>query len=270
MNRSTPATTIKPRILTAVVLVPLVLAGIFWLPPAGLLALGVALAVVGGLEWAELIHIPRGGRLVYALVVGGGTWLAAHLPALGVALAAGVWWLLVLAEVPLFRPQSDEPVFRAAHGLAGLLTLAPAFGLLVGLVAANPWHAVALLVFIWAADIGAYFVGKAWGRHGMVPNVSPGKTWEGLIGGMALAAGAAGAFAWARPELGAPIVLIGLALLVAVVGQLGDLSESMFKRRANVKDSGRWLPGHGGILDRVDSLTAAVPVYIICLWGVGL
>jgi len=270
VNRSKPAPTIKPRILTAAVLVPLALAGIFLLPPPGLLALGVALAFVGGLEWAELIHVPRGGRLAYALLVGAATWLAAHLPELGVALAAAVWWLLVLGEVPVFRPQSDEPVYRAAHGLAGLLTLAPAFGLLVGLVVVDPWHAVALLVFIWAADIGAYFTGKAWGRHRMAPNVSPGKTWEGLAGGMILAAVAAGAFAWSRPELGPLALLIGLALLTAAVGQLGDLSESMFKRRANVKDSGRWLPGHGGILDRVDSLTAAVPVYIICLWGAGL
>ena len=256
--------------MTAAVLVPLVLAAIFYLPPVGLLALGVALAFVGGLEWAGLVHVPRGGRLLYALAVAAATWLAAQLNPLGVAATALLWWLLVLAEVPLFRPQSDEPVFRASHGVAGFLTLAPAFGLLVGLVVAMPWHAVALLVFIWAGDIGAYLVGKRWGRHKMAPNVSPGKTWEGLAGGVVLAMIAAGAFAWGRPALAQPPMLLAIAVGVALVGQLGDLSESMFKRRANVKDSGNWLPGHGGILDRVDSLTAAVPVYILCLWGMGL
>jgi len=192
------------------------------------------------------------------------------LPPEAVAATALVWWLLVLAEVPVFWSQTDEPVYRAAHGLAGVATLAPAFALLDVLVGEQPWAAVTLLLLIWGADIAAYVVGSRWGSHRMAPHISPGKTWEGLIGGAFLGAIVAGAMAWFRPELGAMPVLAGLGALTAVVGQVGDLSESMFKRRAGRKDSGRYLPGHGGLLDRIDSLTAAVPFYFLCLWGMGL
>jgi phosphatidate cytidylyltransferase len=270
VNRSTRSKAIKARILTAIVLIPLVLAGIFYLPPAGILAVGLVLGLLAGLEWAELIHIHRGGRLVFALLIVGLTAVLTGLQPAAVAAAALVWWLLVLAEIPVFWSQSDEPVFRAANGLAGVATLAPALALLVVLVRDQPWAAVTVLVAVWAADIGAYAVGSLWGRHRMVPHVSPGKTWEGLLGGVLLGAVAAGAMAWALPALGAVPVLAAVGALVAVVGQVGDLSESMVKRRAGRKDSGRFLPGHGGILDRIDSLTAAVPVYVLCLRGVGL
>ncbi len=113
-------------------------------------------------------------------------------------------------------------------------------------------------------------MGRLLGRHRLAPHISPGKTWEGLLGGALLAGVAGGALAWWLPVPAAYVTAAGTAALVAVVGQVGDLSESMFKRRAGVKDSGAWLPGHGGILDRIDSLTAAVPVYSLCLWGMGL
>jgi phosphatidate cytidylyltransferase len=231
---------------------------------------GLVLALLAGLEWAELIHIYRRGRLLYALLVVGTTAVLTGLDPQAVAAAALVWWLLVAAEIPAYWSQTDEPVYRAAHGLAGLATLAPALALLVILVRDAPWEAVTVLVAVWAADIGAYAVGRLWGSHRMVPHISPGKTWEGLLGGALLGALAAGAMAWGRPELGVIPVLAAIGAVVAVVGQVGDLSESMFKRRAGRKDSGRFLPGHGGILDRIDSLTAAVPVYVLCLRGVGL
>jgi phosphatidate cytidylyltransferase len=270
VNRSTRSKAIKARIVTAAVLIPLVLAGIFYLPPAGVLGVGLALALLAGLEWAELVHIYRRGRLAFALLIVGATAVLTGLDPQAVAAAALLWWLLVLAEIPVFWPQTDEPVFRAANGLAGLATLAPALALLVVLVRDQPWDAVTVLVAVWAADIGAYAVGSLWGRHRMAPHVSPGKTWEGLLGGTLLGALGAGAMAWARPELGAIPVFAGIGAAVALVGQVGDLSESMFKRRAGRKDSGRFLPGHGGILDRIDSLTAAVPVYVICLRGVAV
>jgi len=198
------------------------------------------------------------------------TAILAGLQPQAVAAAALVWWLLVAAEIPVFWPQTDEPVFRAANGLAGLATLAPALALLVVLVRDHPWEALTVLVAVWAADIGAYAVGRLWGHHRMAPHISPGKTWEGLLGGTVLGAVAAGAMAWGRPELGAVPVLAGAGAAVALMGQVGDLSESMFKRRAGRKDSGRFLPGHGGILDRIDSLTAAVPLYVLFLRGAGL
>jgi phosphatidate cytidylyltransferase len=234
------------------------------------LGVGLALALLAGLEWAELIHIYRRGRLPFALLVVGVTAVLTGLAPQAVAAAALVWWLLVAAEIPAFWPQTDEPAYRAAHGLAGLATLAPALGLLVILVRDAPWEAVTVLVAVWAADIGAYAVGRLWGSHRMAPHISPGKTWEGLLGGALFGALAAGAMAWGRPELGVIPVLAGIGAVVALVGQVGDLSVSMVKRRAGRKDSGRFLPGHGGILDRIDSLTAAVPVYVLCLRGIGL
>ena len=271
MNKPTRLQAIRSRILTALVLIPLVLAGLFYLPPSGILALGIALALVGGLEWAGLIHLYGVGRFVYALLVAGATYLLTLLDPLGVALGAALWWALVAAEVPVFRSQADEPVYRSSGAAAGLITVAPALALLIRLVQESPWQGLAVLVIVWAADIGAYGVGKAWGRRKLAPHISPGKSWEGLLGGTALAAAAAALLAWKGPMEGlAPGPMAGIGALVAVVGQLGDLSESMFKRRAGVKDSGGWLPGHGGLLDRIDSLSAGVPIYALCLWGLAV
>ncbi|MFA9461760.1 phosphatidate cytidylyltransferase [Thiohalorhabdus sp. Cl-TMA] len=271
MNKPTRSQAIRSRTLTALVLIALILAGLFYLPPQGILALGVALALVGGLEWASLIHIHGRGRYLYAALMGGATYILTLLDPVGVALGAGLWWLLVAAEVPVFRPQTDEPVYRSPNALAGLVTLPPAMALLVHLVQTDPWQGLAVLVVIWTADIGAYAVGKAWGNRKLAPHISPGKSWEGLVGGMALAAAAGGLLAWKSPLAGpAPGLLAGVAVLVALIGQVGDLLESMFKRRAGMKDSGQWLPGHGGLLDRIDSLTAGVPVFALCLWGLGV
>ena len=256
--------------LTALVLIPLVLAGIFLLPPDGLLVLGVGIAFLAGLEWASLIHISRRYRVLYALLLAGLTALLTRGDPLLVAGVALLWWLLVLAELPVFRPQTEEPVFRAANGLAGVVILAPPLALLVGQVQREPWLAVAVLAAIWASDIGAWGVGRWLGRHRMAPHISPGKTWEGLAGGAVLAGAAGGGLAWGLPAPVAHATATGVAIAVALVGQVGDMAESMFKRRAGVKDSGTWLPGHGGLLDRIDSLTAAVPVYAVCLWGLGL
>ncbi|MFP4559828.1 MAG: phosphatidate cytidylyltransferase [Thiohalorhabdus sp.] len=271
MNKPTRSQAIRSRILTALVLIPLVLAGLFLLPSQGILALGIILALVGGIEWARLIHIRGAARVLYGALVAGLTYVLTLADPVAVALLAGLWWLLVIAEIPVFRPQTDAPAFRAAHGLAGVATLAPALALLVDLVQVSPWRGLAVLVAIWAADIGAYGVGRAWGRHKLAPHVSPGKTWEGLVAGALLAGVAGGVLAWQAPlEVGGPTALAAMAVLVAVIGQVGDLSESMFKRRAGLKDSGQWLPGHGGLLDRIDSLTAGVPAFVLCLWGVGV
>ncbi|MEF8792168.1 phosphatidate cytidylyltransferase [Thiohalorhabdus sp.] len=269
--RSIRSQAIKARLLTAIVLIALALVGIFYLPPMGILALGLILALLAGLEWAELSHIHRRwAQWPFALLVVAATAVLTGLRPEALAAAALVWWLLVAAEIPVFWPQTDELAYRAANGLAGLATLGPALALLVVLVRESPWEAVTLLVAVWAADVGAYAVGSFLGRHRLVPHISPGKTWEGLIGGAVLGAAAAGAMAWGASEVGPIPVFAGIGALVALVGQVGDLAVSMIKRRAGRKDSGRFLPGHGGILDRIDSLTAAVPVYVLCLRGVGL
>jgi phosphatidate cytidylyltransferase len=125
-----------------------------------------------------------------------------------------------------------------------------------------------LLVIVWAADVGAYAIGRWLGRVKLAPKVSPGKTWEGVTGGVLLAALAA----WAAAVLlGLPAApLIGLGIATALASVVGDLTVSMFKRNVGLKDSGTLLPGHGGVLDRIDSLTAAVPIFALGLKLAGL
>ena len=258
------------RVLTAVVLAGLVLAGLYGLPPLGITLVVLVLALVGGLEWGRLLHLRGVGAGAYALLMAGLTGVLLGLPPVAVASGALVWWALVLAELPVFRPQTDEPAYRAAPALAGVATLAPSLALLPGVVERGPLWAVAVLVMVWASDIGAWGAGRLWGRRALIPWISAGKTWEGLIGGVVLAALAGSAWAWplASSASGAWGAMVGG--MVAIIGQVGDLAESMLKRRAGVKDSGGWLPGHGGLLDRIDSLTAVMPVYVLLLVGAGL
>jgi phosphatidate cytidylyltransferase len=127
-----------------------------------------------------------------------------------------------------------------------------------------------LFLMVWSADIGAYFVGKAFGKHKLLPNVSPGKTMEGFLGGVVMACilvTVAGlSMGWSVSQF---YLVIPITILITTVSVLGDLNESMFKRQAGIKDSGSILPGHGGILDRIDSLTATAPIYALCYALIG-
>jgi phosphatidate cytidylyltransferase len=129
------------------------------------------------------------------------------------------------------------------------------------------WQIMAVMVLVWGADVGAYFSGKAFGKRKLAPKVSPGKSWEGVYGGLALSLVITTIVGVMR-EWTAGQLLIGLfgAALIVFVSVVGDLTESMFKRQSGIKDSSNLLPGHGGVLDRIDSLTAAVPIFAVLLW----
>ena len=123
------------------------------------------------------------------------------------------------------------------------------------------------MVLIWVADSGAYFTGRAWGKHKLIPNVSPGKSWEGVAGAMvATFITALIAIDLLNIPSTQSFLFVFVTLVTVVYSVIGDLSESMFKRMANMKDSGKILPAHGGILDRIDSLTSGLPVFIAGLW----
>jgi phosphatidate cytidylyltransferase len=149
-----------------------------------------------------------------------------------------------------------------------LFALVPVWLALVRLHEQGPQLMLFLLLLVVAADIGAYFAGRALGKHKLAPRVSPGKTWEGVGGGLVAAAMMAAFGVWWFDMDAVPFM--ALCIVVAIASVVGDLTESMFKRHAGLKDSGNLLPGHGGVLDRVDSVTAAAPVFLIGLERLGL
>lgn len=257
----------RQRVITALILLPVVigviLAGPRWLV-LGMLALGMLAAAW---EWAPLAGLgSRPGRAAYTffilvLMVAGHFWLtrSPEIAARGILLAAGMWWLLALALV-LTRPRLS----RLAIGVFGTLAMPPAWLAAVMLYdrdGQGVWWLMLVLVLVWAADVGAYFAGRLFGRHKLAPSVSPGKTWEGFAGGVLLAVLLAVlGSAWLGHLRAGFLGVCALAILASV---LGDLTESLLKRQAGIKDSGALLPGHGGVLDRLDSLLAALPVFAL-------
>jgi len=266
---------LKQRIITALLLVPVALCG-FFLLEGGAFALFIgAVVTLGAWEWARLAgFVAQPVRVAYAVLVALLLVVLYRLPALapwllGVAIG---WWLLAIGLVLSFPSSSRYWAGGPSKLLIGLLILLPAWQ---GLLLLKHWPLgngliLTVLVLVWSADIGAYFSGKAFGKSKLAPRVSPGKSWEGLCGGLLaslLLTLLVGLYRdWALTELA--LALLGAALVV-LISVIGDLTESMFKRQAGLKDSSHLLPGHGGVLDRIDSLTAAVPVFAVLLWCVG-
>jgi phosphatidate cytidylyltransferase len=183
---------------------------------------------------------------------------------------ACVWWAIAFLWLVL-APERHQPLLAL---LCGVPVLVPAFVALAKLqlaghgVVRGPQIVLWLLLLVFGSDIGAYFAGRSLGRRKLAPRVSPGKTWEGALGGLAMVAliAWAGALHFVLPVV--PSIAFGCA--VCVFSVVGDLTESMFKRGAGLKDSGALLPGHGGILDRIDSVTAAAPLYALGLFCSGV
>jgi len=262
---------IRTRIITAVLLGGVLIAVVMFSPtPVAAAVLG-ALWVVGAWEWAGLARLTDGGRLVYA--VGCGACMLAlfyladarvTLLVLGLALLA---WLLAFAAVLRYPLKFS----MATVGAAGFVALVPSWLLLTRLHGNGPLGhelAMTVLAIVWAADIGAYTFGRAFGRIKLAPAVSPGKTWEGVSGGVIAAAAAAwAAAAWVGLPTGA---LVATGIATALVSVVGDLAVSALKRNVGLKDTGTLLPGHGGVMDRIDSLTAAIPIFVLGLMLAGI
>ena len=272
---------LRQRVLTALVLVPLVVCGVLFLETA-YLALVLALIVLGGsLEWAKLAGIPsRGMTIVYAAIVALGLWgstvlLRQEQAVIWLLVAAAGWWIAVVIQLLRHRPgaQLDEGVSMAGL-LAGLVTLIPPWAALAWLhyrPGDGPAMTLFLLILIWVADSGAYFAGRRWGKRKLAPQISPGKTREGVYGALGGAVVCALAMSVIRDfEFLNTLSFVFLCVLTTVFSVVGDLFESLVKRRRGVKDSGAILPGHGGILDRIDSLTAAAPIFALGLGAMGI
>ncbi len=267
---------LRTRVLTGLILGALLLLGIFLLPPfSAVLAFGV-LFTIGAWEWAGFgaLRSPF-SRALYALIVAL-TLLAAwrwtgdsgHLIIL--LSVACAWWVIAFLWLSL-APAWNRPALTLVCGFA---VLAPAFVALARLqisaggFARGPLIVLWLVLMVCAADIGAYFAGRAFGRRKLAPRVSPGKTWEGALGGLTMVALVAGGGALYFGLL--PLAVVAFGCGVGIFSVIGDLTESMFKRAAALKDSGTLLPGHGGLLDRIDSVTAAAPLYALGLFGSGV
>jgi phosphatidate cytidylyltransferase len=266
---------LKQRIITAAILLPIALIGFFLLEGLAFAIFIGIVVVLGGWEWARLAGFSgQSARIGYALIIV--LLLAAlyRLPMLTAWLLplSVVWWLVATALVLGYPGSQRHWGGRVGSLIIGLLILLPAWQALVVLKQwpQGNWLIVAVMVLVWAADIGAYFSGKALGRRKLAPQVSPGKSWEGLIGGLitslVITLGVGLYRGWSPREL--VLALLGAALVV-VISVVGDLTESMFKRSSGIKDSSQLLPGHGGVMDRIDSLTAAVPMFAVLLWLAG-
>lgn len=266
---------LKTRLLTAFLAAVVVLGGLVTLGTVGV-AIGLgAIVALAAFEWSSLCGRGSLAALLFAglVIVLGLASLRLPLTAvMGVALAG---WLWAACEVFVFRGRPSRLWRDQDMRLFwGGLVLVPAWRGCVALKAqdpSHPWILVWLLVMVWAADSLAYFAGRSYGRHKLAPLVSPGKTWEGAAGGLLGAAlvGAFGAIGLSF-RIGGVIEAIVLGLIVAAFSVIGDLLESKAKRLAGVKDSGRGLPGHGGILDRIDALTAAVPIFVLGVRWLGV
>jgi phosphatidate cytidylyltransferase len=266
----------KQRLLTAIILIPVFIFLVLRLSPSAFYILTGFMVIGGAWEWSAFMEIKSWlPRLLYVLLVLAVLGVGYLFPITPILYAALMGWLLAAFFV-ISYPKSAacwrEGVI--VRGLMGLGVLVPC-GLAVNFMRNLPHDGKSILLFlfvlIWSADSGAYFSGKKWGKHKLLPMVSPGKTWQGLGGALSLCAGVIllGLFIFHVPYRVWPAAFLWL-LIVVLVSVLGDLFESLLKRQAGLKDSGCLLPGHGGILDRIDSLTAAAPVFalgiIICHW----
>ncbi len=267
---------LKQRLLTALLVLPPLVAALYFLPLAGIMLLFTVVFALAAWEWAALAGLAR-ARLAYAMALTAAgllvTVLALAPQAADVApyvlMAAVMFWLWMLFELlvvpPAARWMTLAPAGKVASGFGVLIPAWAALVYLHGQDPERPSLLLFLLVLVAVADTVAYFAGHAFGRVRLAPAISPGKTVEGAACGLiavALLAYFSGNLIW-RFDNGRLVTWVGLCVVAALFSILGDLVESKFKRLAGVKDSGRLLPGHGGMLDRIDALTGAAPVFAL-------
>jgi len=230
----------------------------------------LALTILALHEWAGLVGIvAKSSYILLATVLGCVTMVFMHqigfhafLPvAIQLLIAPLAFWVLV---VPLWLAKGWR--FRNPIGLGalGLFLLGALWLAMVSAQRFNPWVLLVIISTIWIADSAAYFVGKQFGRHKLAPGISPGKTWEGVFGAL-LGVTVFAILLWAFQIVSSLLIIPGLCAL-ALLGVIGDLFESLLKRQANLKDSGTLLPGHGGMLDRIDGVIPAMPAGIVLLF----
>ncbi|MGN6082509.1 phosphatidate cytidylyltransferase [Trinickia sp.] len=271
---------LKTRVITAVVLLAVLLPVTLFAPVAAFGALIAVALVLGAWEWARLLALPGRAPVIYAIVAGLALVASTRLglgqhAARPLLEAAAVFWVLAGPYVLVRKPTLAHGAWRLFLVVAGLVVLVACWHALVAARILGVSFVLSVLLVVWLADIGAYFAGKAFGKHKLAVTISPGKTWEGAIGGwlgvMAVALVVLTLHAFEPTLVSALVARIGtlrtlLVLTVLVAFSIvGDLFESMLKRQAGVKDSSGLLPGHGGILDRIDALLPVLPLAMLLI-----
>jgi phosphatidate cytidylyltransferase len=276
---------LKQRVMTALVLVAIFLAAVFYLPVPLFSAFAAMIVLIAAWEWGNLAGCTRiWQRLAYLVLVALVMAAAAHylnISPLATTIATDPlkfrhlllvgcgWWALALLLVQGYPSSAILWGAVTTRMLIGLLVLVPTWIAFTYVRAQvnGAWLILLIVAVVASADIGGYFTGRAWGKHKLKPAVSPGKTWEGFAGGVA--ANILLALVLWQVTGSNLVILLAIILPTSLVSVLGDLLESMVKRHRGIKDSGVLLPGHGGVLDRVDSLTAAAPVFALALLASG-
>jgi phosphatidate cytidylyltransferase len=267
---------LKLRILTAALLIPVIVFSVLYLHTSWFSGLVTAIIALAAWEWTVIAGYKTfPARLAYVILIAILLVSVFILPSSELRLIliqlALIWWGFAIYLVCRYQRQAGFAAgLPVPAGIIGLLVLIPPGLSLVVLHAHEPEGILLvlfLLVLIWSADIAAYFSGRRWGKRKLCSRVSPGKSWEGVIRAVTASAVLALIYAayrqWQGLEL---LIFMAICIITVLASVLGDLLESLMKRLANVKDSGSILPGHGGMLDRIDSLTAALPVFFCGLW----
>lgn len=279
---------LKQRVITAIVMLAVLLGTLLASSPWPLVLLLTLIAACALWEWLRL-SLPEaltGAAAMVAAVVGlallwlAGAWLAAAPAGWAIALQRGLnFWVMPVVSLlwiiggtaMVVRGQAKQRDAQALLSLFGVVAIVAVWAAVVQMFMAHgAWFLVSLLALIWFADIAAYFTGKALGRHKLAPRVSPGKTWEGAIGGIAaatiwvlLCVVWPGSFGAALAERWPLWLVVLIAIFLAALSIIGDLFESLLKRRAGMKDSSQLLPGHGGVYDRIDALLPVAPLALL-------
>jgi phosphatidate cytidylyltransferase len=268
---------LRTRVITAVAVLLVLLGMLFFAPAQAWSLFMLAVALLACWEWSRLSGLSIRGQSVYLFfsgALGAAFWVMYERDPGGIFVEAAtraficsaIFWI---AFVPLWLARLARPSAFAC-AIAGWLVMWPTWFAFVALRDAGPWLLLAVAALVWVADIAAYFTGRAFGRRKLAPAISPGKTWEGVYGGLAGVAAYGALLGWIAHTWPLPIsglfagtselAVIGAMLILAALSVMGDLFESWMKRGAGLKDSSGLLPGHGGILDRIDALTSTLPL----------
>jgi phosphatidate cytidylyltransferase len=259
---------LKTRVITALFSLVLIGVVLFALPLQYAEWLIGLLLVVGAWEWSGFLNVSSFAlKATYTSIVAACLALVYFVIPEQTTLVlkvACVWWFIAF----LWNLRFPTRIPMLVRWISGLLVLVPLYAALVLLIRLGVEYLIFAMLIVWAADAGAYFAGKKFGRVKLAPAISPGKTWEGVIGGLLLV-GVLAVVTGLLRDLDIAVFL-PFCLAVAAISVVGDLTVSMFKRTAGVKDSGTLFPGHGGVLDRIDSVAAAAPLFALGLGWLGL